>query len=214
MEELQVTAKNKKVTLSNLIRTDGFTADVVLIKSSNNEFNDSVSLDYYEQDYDITQLGEVNTKEEVDEMNLCGIDLNRGKIFAASYGPIKHQRKEQQRMEDSGMDDILFNIPTAKAASIPRYFHFVVYNLLSNITAILNFNNTSAAIRRFHLYQEVQRAREEMKKFTGMFGKDHVKIKTFRTDMTDVLYQQFKRRQKNRDLSPAWIDGFRTSKVI
>ncbi|KAG2202948.1 hypothetical protein INT47_008980 [Mucor saturninus] len=55
------------------------------IDEQNNEVNDSVDLDY-EQDYDIAQLGKVYTKEEVDEMNLCGIDLNRDEIFAAFYG--------------------------------------------------------------------------------------------------------------------------------
>lgn len=209
MEELQDSAKNKKVAFSNFIRTDGFTADVVLIKSSGNKIND----DYYEQDYDVTLLGEVTTKEEVDEMTLCGIDPNRGQVFAASYGygeeshqvrscstreyytytgSIRHQRKEQQRMEDSGMDDILLNIPTAKTAFISRYLQFVVYILL-NITAILNFNNTSTAARRFHLYQGVQRAREEMVNILVNGGKKYNKAKR------KNLKKNRRKRKKKRD---------------
>lgn len=59
-----------------IFQADVFTADLVLIKSCGNKINDVVNFDYYEQGYDITLPGEATTKEEVDEMTLCGIDSN------------------------------------------------------------------------------------------------------------------------------------------
>ncbi|KAI8077399.1 uncharacterized protein B0P05DRAFT_544915, partial [Gilbertella persicaria] len=43
---------------------------------------------------------------------------------------------------------------------------------------------------------------------SGMFGKDHAKMKTVRTGVTGLLYRTLKRRERAGDLLVVDIDGY------
>jgi hypothetical protein len=77
-------SKRRKLAFSNLIRTDGFTADVVINKSVKTSTEDYAH--YSDQDVDISLLGDVLKNENLDTFSLCGVDPNRNQVFAAAYG--------------------------------------------------------------------------------------------------------------------------------
>ncbi|CAO3692679.1 unnamed protein product [Rhizopus microsporus] len=136
IETLRDPVKRKKV--ANFIRTDGFTVDVVLVKST--ETNDNEHVDYSEQDFDISLLGDVITSKELSDISLCVLNSNRGQVIAASYGEGEsyHQvrrcstreyytytgskrHEKRERMSNEDMIDVLLNTLTTKTAGISRY---------------------------------------------------------------------------------------------
>jgi hypothetical protein len=185
----------KKVAFSNFLRTDGFAADVVLTKRANK--NDDEFIHYAEQDVGISLLGGVVTSLELSDVSRWGIDPNRGQIFVASYGEgedshqirrcstreyctytgsKRYEKRERKRMSDENMEDILLNVPSAKTVSISRYLQYVTYILL-HLRKILAIYHASTAEDRFHLYQGVQRAREEMVNILVNGGRKYNKSK-------------------------------------
>ena len=81
IEDLQDTSRNKKLVFSNLIRTDGYTADIVLMRSNN-----SKEANLPQQDVNVTDLAKALTPTDLATANICAIDPNRGQVFSASYG--------------------------------------------------------------------------------------------------------------------------------
>ncbi|CEG74920.1 hypothetical protein RMATCC62417_10048 [Rhizopus microsporus] len=135
---------------------------------------------------------------------------NRGQVFAASYGEGEsfHQvrrcstkeyytytgskrHEKRERMSNEDMGNTLLSIPTAKTASISKYLLYVTYILL-HFDKILAFNRFSTAKSRFHLYQGVQRAREEMVNILVNGGRKYSKSK--------------KRRKKRKDKHPPKVN--------
>ncbi|KAI7906854.1 uncharacterized protein BX663DRAFT_493998, partial [Cokeromyces recurvatus] len=102
--------------------------------------------------------------ENLADVSLCKLDPNRHQVFAAAYGEEYYtltNRRETKRMSRENMEDILLNIPTAKTAVLSNYLQYITYILL-HLNRILAFNNFSTVESCFHLYQGVQRARQEM----------------------------------------------------
>ncbi|KAI7899242.1 uncharacterized protein BX663DRAFT_578856 [Cokeromyces recurvatus] len=64
-------------------------------------------------------------------------------------------------MSRENIEDILFNIPTTKRTVLSNYLQYITYTLL-HLNRILVFNNFSTAESRFHLYQGIQKAGQEM----------------------------------------------------
>lgn len=211
IESLRVPNKQRKVAFSNVIRTDGFAADVILTKKINTVHDEYFD---YLDDIDISLLGEVISSDEVKDMSLCGVDPNRGQVFAASFGEgenshqlrrcstkeyytytgsLRHVKRERKRMNNENMEDIFLNIPTAKTAIASTYLQYVVYILL-HLNKILSFNGFSTATSRFHLYQGVQRAREEMVNILVNGGKKYNKLKR-----KNLKKNRKKRRKKRKD---------------
>ncbi|KAK9760615.1 hypothetical protein K7432_015190 [Basidiobolus ranarum] len=194
-QDLQDPNKKRKLAFSNLIRTDGFTADVVLQKSVKIHIDDYA---YYSgQDLDISLLGNVMKNENMNNVSLSAIDPNRNQVFAASYvdGDISHQlrrcstveyytytgskrhaKREMEIMCVEDMSTIFKNIPTAKTANTSPYLQYVTYILL-HLQKILAFTRHSIAKNRFHLYQGVQRARQAMVNILVNGGRKYNKSK-------------------------------------
>ncbi|CEP16731.1 hypothetical protein [Parasitella parasitica] len=143
MESLTDPNRKKKVAFSNLIRSDGFTVDVVLMKSNEVETNIS-----YEQDINVSDLAKVLTNDDLNDTTICSVDPNRGQVFAAAYGEgenphqirrcstkeyytmtgsKRHIKQETKRMSEEGINDILLGIPTTKTASLSNYLLYVTY---------------------------------------------------------------------------------------
>jgi F0F1-type ATP synthase epsilon subunit len=59
------------------------------------------------------------------------------------------------------METIFLNIPTAKTVNISTSFRYVTY-MLSHLQKMLVFTSHSKAKYHFHLYQGIQRYRQEM----------------------------------------------------
>lgn len=207
MESLHDPNKKKKVAFSNFIRSNGFTVDVALMKS--NEVEKNI---YYEQDVNVSDLAKVLTTNDLSDAKICSIDPNRGQVFAASYGEgenqhqirrfstkeyytltgsKRHVKQETKRMCEEGIQDILLGIPTAKTASLSRYLLYVTYIML-HLNRMLAFNSFCTAEKRFHLYQGVQRAREEMVNILLNGGKKYNKCKRKHTK------KNRKKRKKRR----------------
>ncbi|CEG76709.1 hypothetical protein RMATCC62417_11569 [Rhizopus microsporus] len=179
-EDLKKPAAKNKTAFANLIRSDGFVANVVLYKSVSN--NEDVTEQSSDSTFDIQLLSDVLKPDDVDNFSLCSLDPGRQHAFTASYnegenlhqirrvstaeyynyiGSIHHQRKEQKRMEKEGMKSVLLNIPSIKTTSLMQY-HMYMIHIMANIQKILDFYGYETAKERFHCYQGVQRAREEM----------------------------------------------------
>jgi hypothetical protein len=208
-------SKRRKLAFSNLIRTDGFTADVVINKSVKTSTEDYAH--YSDQDVDISLLGDVLKNENLDTFSLCGVDPNRNQVFAAAYGDgvgshqlrrcsileyytytgsKRHEKRERRRMQAEDMETVLLNIPTAKTVNTSTYLHYVTYILL-HIQKILEFNGHSTAKGRLYLYQGVQRARQEMVNILINGGKKYNKSKRKNTK------KNRKKRKKRRKMKPA-----------
>ncbi|PHZ17735.1 uncharacterized protein RHIMIDRAFT_243761 [Rhizopus microsporus ATCC 52813] len=179
-EDLKKPAAKNKTAFANLIRSDGFAADVVLYKGVSN--NEDVTEQSSDSTFGIQLLSDVLKPGDVDNFSLCGLDPDRQHAFTASYnegenshqirrvstaeyynytGSIHHQRKEQKRMEKEGMKSVLLNIPSIKTTSLMQYHMYMTY-IMANIQKILDFYGYETAEGRFHCYQGVRRAREEM----------------------------------------------------
>ncbi|KAI7905077.1 uncharacterized protein BX663DRAFT_501639 [Cokeromyces recurvatus] len=166
--------------LQRILLVDCKEADVVLLQKITN------STDKYRyissEDVEIFQLGDDMKNENLADVSLCGLDPNRHQVFAAAYGesdeshqirrcstkeystltgPIRHAKRETKRMSRENVEDILLNIPTTKTVVLSNYLQYITYILL-HLNRILAFNNFSTVKSRFHLYQGVQRARQEM----------------------------------------------------
>ncbi|KAI7861231.1 hypothetical protein BDF14DRAFT_1872744, partial [Spinellus fusiger] len=77
-------------------------------------------------------------------------------------GSVRIAKQTTQRMNQEGLTDVFLNIPTSKTTSMTSYLCHVSYIFL-HLQQILAFNNNNnTAETRFHLYQGVQRAHEEM----------------------------------------------------
>jgi hypothetical protein len=72
-------SKRRKLAFSNLIRTDGFTADVVINKSVKTSTEDYAH--YSHQDVDISLLGDILKNENLDTFSLCGVDPTETKYL-------------------------------------------------------------------------------------------------------------------------------------
>lgn len=213
MESFHDPNKKKKVAFSNLIRSDGFTADVVLMKS-----NEVEKTTYYEQDVNVSDLAKVLTTNDLSDATICSIDPNRGQVFAASYGEgenqhqirrcstkeyytltgsKRHVKQETKRMCEEDIKDILLGIPTAKTAGLSRYLLYVTYIML-HLNRILAFNRFFTAEKRFHLYQGVQRAREEMVNILLDGGKKYNKCKRKHTKKN----RKKRKKRQNSEQSP------------
>ncbi|KAI7866517.1 hypothetical protein BDF14DRAFT_1728070, partial [Spinellus fusiger] len=170
--------RTKKLAFSNLLRSDGFTADVVLYKKVNQGADDySYS---YDQVIDVEHIGKTVEQQELDQFSLCGVDPDRKHIFTAAFeeteqtyirrcstkeyytmtGSVRIAKQTTQRMNQEGLTDVFLNIPTSKTASITSYFTYVNYIFL-NFQQILAFNNNTSETH-LDLYQGVQRAYEEI----------------------------------------------------
>ncbi|CEG76552.1 hypothetical protein RMATCC62417_11437 [Rhizopus microsporus] len=179
-EDLKKPAAKNKTAFANLIRSDGFAANVALYKGASN--NEDVTEQSSDSTFDIQLLSDVLKPGDVDNFSLCGLDPGRQHAFTASYnegenphqirrvstaeyynytGSIHHQRKEQKRMEKKGMKNVLLNIPSIKTTSLMQYHMYMTY-IMANIQKILDFYGYETAEGRFHCYQGVQRAIEEM----------------------------------------------------
>ncbi|KAI7903052.1 uncharacterized protein BX663DRAFT_509388, partial [Cokeromyces recurvatus] len=123
--------------LQRILPVDCKEADVVLLQKNNKH-----------EDVEIFQLGDAMKNENLADVSLCRLDPNQHQVFAAAY-------------EEENMEDILLNIPTTKTAILSNYLQYITY-ILSHLNRILAFNNFSTAESRFHLYQGVQRDRQEM----------------------------------------------------
>ncbi|KAI7863032.1 hypothetical protein BDF14DRAFT_1437669 [Spinellus fusiger] len=79
-------------------------------------------------------------------------------------GSVRITKKTTQRMNQEGLTDVFLNILTSKTASITSYLGYVsyIYILYLQQTLAFNNNNNNTDETRLHLYQGVQRAREEM----------------------------------------------------
>ncbi|KAL4214684.1 hypothetical protein AB4K20DRAFT_2003167 [Rhizopus microsporus] len=155
-EDLKKSAAKNKTVFANLIRSDGFVADIVLYKGiSNNE--------------DVTEQSSDST---------FGIQLLSVKVSTAEYynytGSIRHQRKEQKRMNKEGMKSVLLNISSTKATSLTQYHMYMAY-IMANIRKILDFYGYETTEGRFRCYQGVQRTREEMVNISINGGKKYNK---------------------------------------
>ena len=64
-------------------------------------------------------------------------------------------------MQEEEVEDVFLNIPSAKTANLISYVTYATY-VLDNLEAIFSFNCSETGEGRFHCYQGVQRAREEM----------------------------------------------------
>ncbi|KAI7901584.1 uncharacterized protein BX663DRAFT_513363 [Cokeromyces recurvatus] len=160
-----------KVEFSNVIKTDGFSADVVLLQKITNSTDEYRCIS--SEDVEIFQLGDAMKNENLADASLCGLDPNRHQVFAAAYGEeyytltgsIRHSKRETKRMSRENIEDILLNIATTKTAVLSNYLQYITYTLL-HLNRILAFNNFSTAESRFHLYQGIQKARQEMANVT------------------------------------------------
>jgi hypothetical protein len=183
------------MAFGNLIKTDGHTADVLVLKST--RVNASDYADCCRQDVDISSLGDAMKDEDLSKVSLCGLDPGRGQVFTASYGSgeesheirrcstreyyaytgsRRHERKERRRMQDSNMQDVFLNLPTTKTARLSTYLRYQAYVLL-HLTRMLHFYDLSTAESRLHLYQGVQRARQEMANILINGGRKYNKAK-------------------------------------
>lgn len=204
----------KKLAFSNLIKTDGFSADVVLLKSLAKNKDDYERIS--DQDVDISLFGDAMRNENLDDVSLCGLDPNRNQVFAAAYGhgeephqirrfstkeyythtgSIRHAKKEKQRMAREQMETIFLQMPSAKTVSLSKYLTYVSY-LLRNLGGILQYNRHSTAESRFHLFQGTQRARQEMANILINGGKKYNKAKRKNTKKNRKMR---KKRKKKRD---------------
>lgn len=174
------TDRATKKAFANVIKTDGFTADVSILKSVTNNSDDYHHL--CDMDVDVSFLGDIMNNENFEGMSLCGLDPNRNQVFAAAYGDgeISHQvrrcstkeyytytgsmriaKKETERMKTEEVNRVMLEMPTAKTASISKYFDYMQY-LLLHMQRMFQFNRFETAENRFYLYQGTQRARQEM----------------------------------------------------
>lgn len=213
MESLKDPNKQKKVAFSNLIRSDGFTADVILMKS-----NEVEKTSLYEQDVNVSDLAKVLTSNDLNDATICSVDPNRGQVFTAAYGEgeshhqirrcsakeyyimtgsKRHTKQETKIMSEEGVKDILLGMPTAKTANLSSYLLYVTY-LLLHLDQILAFNRFLTAEKRFHLYQGVQRAREEMVNILLNGGKKYNKC---RRKHTKKNRKKRKRRSSGKSLT-------------
>ncbi|KAG1170487.1 hypothetical protein G6F70_000737 [Rhizopus microsporus] len=112
---------------------NSFAADVVLYKGISN--NEDVIEQSSDSTFDRQLLSDVLKPGDVDNFSLCDLDPGRQHAFTASYNEgenirvstaeyynytdsIRHQRKEQKRMEKEGMKSVLLNIPSTKTTSL------------------------------------------------------------------------------------------------
>ncbi|ORE17374.1 hypothetical protein BCV71DRAFT_269845, partial [Rhizopus microsporus] len=132
-EDLKKPAAKNKTAFANLIKSDSFAADVVLYKGISN--NEDVIEQSSDSTFDRQLLSDVLKPGDVDNFSLCDLDPGRQHAFTASYNEgenirvstaeyynytdsIRHQRKEQKRMEKEGMKSVLLNIPSTKTTSL------------------------------------------------------------------------------------------------
>ncbi|CEG73480.1 hypothetical protein RMATCC62417_08854 [Rhizopus microsporus] len=216
-ENLKKPAAKNKTAFANLIRSDGFAADVVLYKSISN--NEDVTEQSSDSTFDIQLLSNVLRPGDVDNFSLCGLDPGRQHAFTTSYnegenshqirrvstaeyynytGSIRHQRKEQIRMEKEGMKNVLLNIPSAKATSLTQYHMYMTY-IMANIQKILDFYGYETAEGRFHCYQGVQRAREEMVNILINVGKKYNKDRRKNTRKNRRRKKKKKKKKKEKE---------------
>ncbi|KAI7898794.1 uncharacterized protein BX663DRAFT_564440 [Cokeromyces recurvatus] len=167
--------------LQRILPVDCKEADVVLLQKITNSTDEYRCIS--SEDVEVFQLGDAMKNENLADVSLCGLDPNRHQVFAAAAygegdeshqirqcstkeyytltGSIRHAKRETKRMSRENMEDILLNIPTTKTVVLLNYLQYITYILL-HLNRILAFNNFSTAESRFHLYQGVQRARQEM----------------------------------------------------
>lgn len=96
-----------------------------------------------------------------------------------------------ERMCAKDMSTLFKNIPTAKTVNTLTYLQYVTYILL-HLQKIVAFNRHSTAKNRFHLYQGVQRARQEMVNILVNGGRKYNKSKRKNTK------KNRKKRKKER----------------
>ncbi|KAI7863718.1 hypothetical protein BDF14DRAFT_1841549 [Spinellus fusiger] len=95
-------------------------------------------------------------------------------------------KQTTQRMNQEGLTDVFLNIPTSKTASITSYLGYVSYIYILYLQQPLAFNNNNnnnnnTAETRLHLYQGVQRAREEMVNILVNRGRKYNKYRRRKT---------------------------------
>ncbi|ORE05414.1 hypothetical protein BCV72DRAFT_209362, partial [Rhizopus microsporus var. microsporus] len=228
-------AKNK-TAFANLIRSDGFAADVVLYKDVSN--NEDVTEQSSDSTFDIQLLSDVLKPGDVDSFSLCGLDPGRQHAFTASYnegenshqirrvstaeyynytGSIHHQRKEQKRIDKKGMKNVLLNISSTKTTSLTQNHMYMTY-IIANIQKILDFYGYETAEGRFCCYQGVQRAREEMINILINSGKKYNKDrrkkntrKNRRSRKKEKVEREKKEKKKDEESSERY--GYISSNV-
>lgn len=102
---------------------------------------------------------------------------------------------------------------------------------MANLQKILDFYGFETAVGRFHCLSSKRRKtdqhadqrwqrntyeREEIPVVafgSGMFGKDSVKFKGNRTEVTGILYRALKIRERQGNIIVIIVDQFRTSEV-
>jgi hypothetical protein len=137
----------------------------------------------YIDEYDVSELKDpLNDNNLHNDISICGIDPGRTMVFTAAYenkngscqlrrcstkeyyaytGSRRHERKQRKRMDKENITDLFLQIPTSKTTTLSDYLLYVTH-ILKNIKKMFDFNNETTAESRFHLYQGVQRAREEL----------------------------------------------------
>ncbi|KAL0080026.1 CCHC-type zinc finger transcription factor [Phycomyces blakesleeanus] len=83
-QDLKYPNKKTKSAVSNVIRTGGYVADVIINKSSQTNTEDFTH--YSDQNVLVTLLGDVLTSEGLDNTSICAIDPNCNQVSTASYG--------------------------------------------------------------------------------------------------------------------------------
>jgi hypothetical protein len=112
---------------------------------------------------------------------------------------VRIAKKERHRMEREQMTDVFLNTPTTKTASITKYLQHVNY-IVWNMDQILEFNNQNTAETRLHLYQGLQRARQEMTNMLINGGRKYNKRKRKNT-RKNRRRRQKKKHKKNHSTS-------------
>lgn len=85
MENLKDPDRRNKVAFSTFIRSDGFTADVVLYKKVNQ------NVEGYnfccDKEVDVADVGQAVTNLNTpSQLSVCGVDPGRTHVFTAAYG--------------------------------------------------------------------------------------------------------------------------------
>ena len=179
------------------------------------------------KDVNTTLLGNVIQNESLEGISLCGLDPNRNQMLDASYGDGKnphqirrcstkeyyiytgskrHKKREKERMIAEGIDLALINTPTAKSVNLSTYLQYINY-LLRHFQNILEFNGSSTAESRFHLYQGRQRATQEMENILINSGKKYNKSKRKNT-------KKNRKNNKNKKIPEAKDDRQATPQDI
>ena len=195
---------------ANLIKTDGYSADVVIYKPSPKPSDSS-------NDYMIEDLHEaIEGNYDLKSFSVTAVDPGRSCVFTAASGcnngeyqirrctrkeynslsgSTRMAKQELKRSEKEGMLETLKSKPTHKTVSLQKHILYLEH-MKSNMQHYFTFYRSETAKKRFHLYQGRQRALDEMANILVDGGKKYNPAKRKRTKQNRKTRKRTRKKKR------------------